>query len=736
MNGSIISAQAFMDGVHAMASWAGEGPAPTALPLMGARAMTRLVLAQPAVADGRRPATGLRLFAGDGDDGGLLDLRGDATAFLVGGALALGMTKTPFDDDLVDRLIIASIDIDPDSIRLRKEILRKPIGLPEPVFPGWLDDLDRLLKRNCWVGVHKAVLQLGKYAGTPSTSDAGGITGLSTHQLCPPGTLDLLGSGFGAAQHSGASVYLPTGTGSCKPATVLAWSDTKVTVEVPADVRAGCVGFVRAGSGGGGGPSGVTGELVQCIGAAGENWGRGFDKVIGAIVSCPPCLPGGANRIDRAGPPVVHAFRFTPAQVEPVGGVVLSWNVEFADTITIVHQSGVGPAVPPLPAPLPAVGSVTFPPVTGSNPLKATYRLTARNGCGQVSADAVLVMTKTPKLAVTRIEVVQSVQKTDNSIRLTAARRTAARVFLDSGAAGFDFGLGPGRVGGLRVTLLAQSLDQGMVWDCGPPWDPAVIAGTAPNRDLLGDSVNFEVPLPASAGNVRFHAVVDLPGPPGEPPVSWASGSVDVAFTPKPAQEMLPWLIADPVSGGAPPTMASFFGNLAGPAARQPFPLAGFVVNPPILVTLAPLDSLTTLLSWERLVARMATTIFLFPSAPVGGIRAGVVPSDPTPSNPTYPWAGMGLPRVGLTAPSFIAQAGDPDTCAHELGHAYGLMHVNCGGPAKPYDPGLPLTLADPALNVPARSLLAAGANEEMAYCYPRWPSIEHWDAIFDRIPV
>ena len=731
MDRSIVNAQTFMDGVHAMASWAGEGPAPTALPLVGARAMARLVLGHPAVADGRRPTTALQLFADDGDDGGLLDLRGDATAFLVGGALALGMTGIPFDDDLPTRLIVASIDVDPESVRLRWEILRKPIGPPEPVFPGWLDDLDRLLKRNCWAGVHKAVLKLGTYARTASTSDAAGITGLSTHSLCAPATLDLLGSGFGAAQQPGTSVYLPTGAGSCKPARVLAWSDTKVTVEVPADVRAGCVGFVRAGSGGGGGPSGVTGELVQCVGPAAENWGRGFDKVIGAIVSCPPCLPGGANRIDVAGPPVVHAFRLTPAQVEPAGVPVLSWNVEFADTISIAHQSGIGPAMPALPVPLPPVGSVTFPPVTGSNPLKATYRLTARNTCGQVTADAVLVMTKTPKLAVTRIEVVQSVQKTDNSVRLTSARRTAVRVFLDSGAAGFDFGLGPGRVGGLRATLLAESLDNATVRDCGPPWDPAVIAGTAPNRDLLGDSVNFEVPLTACTGNVRFRAVIELPGPPGEPPVSWASGSTDVVFTSKPAQEMLPWLIADPLSAGATPTMTSFFGNLAGPAARQPFPLAGFVVNPPILVTLAPQDSLTTLLSWERLVARMAVTIFLFPSTPVGGVRAGVVPSDPA-----YPWAGMALPRVGLTVPSFIAQAADPDTCAHELGHAYGLMHVNCGSPAGPYDSRLPFTLADAALNIPAKSLLPAGANEEMAYCYPRWPSVEHWDAMFDRIPV
>jgi hypothetical protein len=193
----------------------------------------------------------------------------------------------------------------------------------------------------------------------------------------------------------------------------------------------------------------------------------------------------------------------------------------------------------------------------------------------------------------------------------------------------------------------------------------------------------------------------------------------------------LPWIFTDPSSTSVTPTMTDFFDNLLGPAQRQPFPESGFIVNPPILVTLTPAESLKLWSSWERLVARMATTVFLFPSTPVGGIRSGIAPSDSA-----YPWAGMALPRVLLTVPSFVSQMADSDTCAHELGHTYGLLHVNCGGPAGPYDGRLPFILADPALNVARRTLLAAGANEEMTYCGPRWPSIEHWDAIFDRIPI
>jgi hypothetical protein len=130
-------------------------------------------------------------------------------------------------------------------------------------------------------------------------------------------------------------------------------------------------------------------------------------------------------------------------------------------------------------------------------------------------------------------------------------------------------------------------------------------------------------------------------------------------------------------------------------------------------------------------VTKIATMIFLFPSTPVGGIRSAIVPGDAT-----YAWGGMALPRVGAMAPSFIVRAGLPQTCAHELGHAYGYLHVNCGSPAGPYDGNLPLTISDPGVDVLARSITAAGSSELMTYCGPRWPSVEHWSLLFRSIPI
>ena len=410
--------------------------------------MSRLVLAHPAVADGARPDAPLALFDTTGDprfDG----LRSDSLGYIVAGALALGMTGRDFTDDLAQGLVLAGVSTDPASLLQRHTLAGgKPFEEPPPAIPEWLDRIDDFIKRNCFAGVVGAVLELGKYAGSAGTSDATGISSLSPTSVCPGTKLTISGSGFGATQPADTKVYVPSG-GGCREATVTRWSDTAIDVTLPADVSAGCVGFVRGGTQNFGGLQKVTGELTTCVGAVGEIWGRGFSKVGTPIVTCPPCLPGGQNRIQSGGRPSINAFRFTPAHNEPGGTPVLSWSVANATNITIAGVAGNGPALALPAGSLPPVGSLTLSPVTGSVPVHGTYRMTASNACGTVTADAQLEMTETPMLGIIRIEVVQSIQKVDNSVPLTASRRTAVRVFVDSGITdGFDWGNGPNRVGG------------------------------------------------------------------------------------------------------------------------------------------------------------------------------------------------------------------------------------------------------------------------------------------------
>jgi hypothetical protein len=94
----------------------------------------------------------------------------------------------------------------------------------------------------------------------------------------------------------------------------------------------------------------------------------------------------------------------------------------------------------------------------------------------------------------------------------------------------------------------------------------------------------------------------------------------------------------------------------------------------------------------------------------------------------------MALPRTGAPPPAFIVKSGDALCCAHELGHAAGLLHVNDGRAGLPWG-GLPLTISDPGLEVITRTLVPSGSTELMGYLIPQWPSIPHWDHMFNSIP-
>lgn len=698
--------------------------------------MARLVLAHPVMATDERPEVLLRLF-GPVADSPVEELRFHSAAYLVAGVLALGMTGQDV-EELAPKLVVAASSVDAESLLQRQSLLRRrPFGPPVPPLPEWLDDLDHLIGSECFAGVVAALEELGRYAGDLPVSDARGISGLSATTVCPGSPLTIFGSGFGGLRKSDTRVYVPVTGGGCREAIVEDWSDSAVVVGLPPDVAPGCVGFVR-GVRTNRALQQVTGELTACMGAVAAQWTRGFDGLDTPLVVCPPCLPGGQNRISLAGRPSINTFRFNSSTIEPNEQPVLVWNVSNASRVDIAGVGTGGPTIT-LPSPVPLSGSVALPPIGGLTPVVGRYRLTAFNSCGQATDECEFTMTRKPNLSVARIEIVQAIQKVDNSVRLTANRRTAVRVFVDSGIDdGFDLGNGPNWVYGVVASVYAERLEDGSVFGCGDSWVSTGGAGPGHDRNVLEDSINFDVPVAACHGLVRFRAVVQLPGPVGSPPQSWASGTVDVAFTPKSAQEMLPVLVTDPSVPASPPTMSAFFGALTfGPGSMQPFPAKGFVINPPLSLTLTLAESLTVRINWDLLILRLATTAILFSPSPANGIRAAIVPDDPA-----YPGVrGIAAPRVAVTIPSLAVRAWQPASVfAHELAHTYGLSHVNlCGGPngpAGPYDSRLPLRISDPGLNVRDRTLWPAGTAETMSYCVNRWTSAEHWDAIFDRIPI
>ena len=338
-------------------------------------------------------------------------------------------------------------------------------------------------------------------------------------------------------------------------------------------------------------------------------------------------------------------------------------------------------------------------------------------------------------LGIIRIEVVQSIQKVDNSVPLTASRRTAVRVFVDSGiTSGFDWGNGPNRVADVSVSVVAERLAGGGTFGCGPAW-PGSAATPTPNRDLLADSFNFDVPLAACNGPVRFHAFAEWRRDPAQPPQTLGDrrgrrGVHAQGLSGAPAD-------ADrrPVEHGADADDGRLLRRLqrSRRAGARPAVPGRRLHRQPAAVVHARLGREPQVgLNWSLLVARIATMIFLFPNTPVGGIRSGdravrrLVPLG-------RDGAAAGRRRRRRRSSARRASRRRARTSS---AHAFGYLHVNCGGPAGPYDANLPLTISDPGIDVAARTIVMAGSSELMTYCGPQWPSVEHWTRLFNSIPI
>ena len=637
-------------------------------------------------------------------------------------------TVDAMDPTALSRALLQVTDISPRGFELRGRLGGgMPVFEPPRIPPEWLIPPARLQENICASSVTKAALALGKYS--PPTSDANGIAGLSSHSGCPGEQLQIFGSGFGASMPAGTSVLVPSRSGGCISARVLAWSDTAVTIELPSDIGAGCVGFLRSN----GEPpslediSQLAGEITRCFGPAMLRWADKLGRVGFGVTPCPPCLPGDVNRLLSGGLPTIWFFDASPSIVEPGTPVTLSWSCGNTSSVSVQLLGPTGPWIAPTQL-LPDSGSLNVGPFLGSAPVIASYWLTATNGCGSVSRLVSVQLSRRAPVAVTAIEVVQAMQRPDNSIPLTANRRTSVRVFVSSGLTdGFDFGSGPNVLPGIRARLRALDPTRGLNIDVGAPWNLPYDATATPDRQLETAALHFDLPLAACTGTVQLVASVDADLPGGWKAV--ASGSMTVSFAVKPRQQILPLLIADSATPLPAPSLSSVTNNLVGCQRYQPFADDGFIVNPALTMTTPWFVDLRTGFGWSLLTTMLTTSIFTGQSQ--GGVRCAIVPQSTA-----YPWGGMAIHRILVTTPSLVCQADSPTTFAHEFGHAYGLMHVNCGGPAGPFDGRLPLTTDEPGIDWSDRGFKPTGTNELMSYCGPDWTSTAHWNLVFNAIPI
>lgn len=350
---------------------------------------------------------------------------------LIGSALGAGATRSWSVNDSRSAFAIA-FGLDRDIREVRDQLLGAPINWPtsaddplpanlreivltpidfDPNPPDPLPDpfgsLDDLFQRTCVLGVFDALHEFGRaVADGPREYTPARIRKLEPDRGCTGDRIRVLGTGFGATQATGLDLVFPAEQGGWLSVEVppADWSDTEITVTLPAGVGVGSVGFVQVNTNATPvieAADRLTGEMGACFGPATQLRAQtiigklaGLGKV--RITETP------FNRF-RGGKPKIDYFLANgalKALLRPGGSLLLQWSVINADSITISKAPGAPAELPAIPAGTSnASGEISFPAVAANNSWNGTYEIVAVNPCGTVRQTVEIQMSLRKALA-------------------------------------------------------------------------------------------------------------------------------------------------------------------------------------------------------------------------------------------------------------------------------------------------------------------------------------------------
>lgn len=327
-------------------------------------------------------------------------------------------------------------------------------------------------------------------------------------------------------------------------------------------------------------------------------------------------------------------------------------------------------------------------------------------------------------VAVTAVEITQSVQKSDNSVPLVADRQTVVRVFAQTMVGSAPDGVVVS-LSGMRGSVPLGTIES----------TPGIVPVIA-NRDDFGSSFNFLLPNSWTSGNVTLVAVVDAAETVHE------LDETNNALTKAVSFNVVPDLQVKIVPINYTHTGATAPGYYPGEAVDHisDWILRAYPVDNVVISFHSAYDftgDLEGYDSWSQLLNEMHQ-LKVTENAASSVVYYAYVPTR-TSGGQRWFYSGIaGIGYVGWRASVGLDLGANDSTgslAGHEIGHNLGRYHAPCGGVANP-DPNYPYSsgsIGEYGLDVPHVVFFKPGETYDlMSYCGPEWLSDYTYKGLYD----